>query len=275
MTSLWLVANSASGTTDAGRIDEARGEILRLGFDLARIIDLSAQPLPELAPGGENAPALIASLGGDGTANAVIDRYGGTADATLLILPGGTMNLLARRLHGEADMATVLARAAHAPAIATLPMIEGPDFHSLAGVIAGPATHWGTVRERLREGDLATLIDSVPAALEQTFEGHRIRLEGQQEGYAALFVEPVERGLRVHVVRADSLVDLAAHGWAWLNRDFLGGPTEELMQQDEVVLAQDGGHIALLADGERYTPPSPLRLRWARCPARFLATRES
>lgn len=271
MTSLWLVANSNSGMTDDQRIEEIGARIAGSGFDLVRVIDLAETDLPDM---GEF-PDIVASLGGDGTANAVIDRYCDIPGIALLILPGGTMNLLAARLHGDADAEEIIERAARAPPMVTLPRVEGPGFHSLAGVIAGATTHWGEVRENIREGDLTTLLESVPAALEETFEGARVRVEGHVGDHAALFVDPRRDGLSVHAIHAESLGDLAAHGWAWLNRDFLGGPTEELMQGNEIVLEQDGGTVTMLVDGERHALPSPLRLRAGQCPARFIATKES
>lgn len=271
MTSLWLVANSKSGTTDQKSIAETRDRIAGQGIDVVRVVDLAEEALPD----ADAAPDIIAGLGGDGTANAVIDRYCDLPETALLILPGGTMNLLARRLHGDADTEEVIERAARAPRIVTLPRVEGPDFHSLVGVIAGPTAHWGEVRENIREGDLPTLLESVPAALEETFEGARVRVRGEEEDHAALFIDPREDGLRVHAIRAENIADLASHGWAWLTRDFLGGPTEKLRQDRRIVLEQDDGAIALLVDGERCSLPSPLALRWGRCPARLLATNES
>lgn len=268
MTSLWLVANSNSGSTGEGRIEEVRDHIAACGIEMIRFVDLTSENLPVM----DDAPDIIASLGGDGTANAVIGRYCEAPDSAILILPGGTMNLLAARLHGEANVEEIVEKAARSPRIITLPRIEGPDFTSLVGVIAGPATRWGEVRENIREGDLPTLIDSIPAALEETFEGERVRVKGQDEDHAALFIDPQQEGLRVHAIHTESLGDLALHGWAWLKRDFLGGPTGMLMEGRTAVLEQDGGEIAMLADGERRSASSPAELRWGLCPARFITT---
>lgn len=272
MTNAWLIANSKSRTTDAGVIDESCRLIEAEGIALERRIDLSDEELPDASTG---LPEFIVSLGGDGTANAVIERYGADDGPRLLILPGGTMNLLSGKLHGDADIGEVIGRAFSLGRECRLPLIKGPDFQSLVGMIAGPATAWGEVREDIRTGAIEDLADDVREALSATFEGPGMLLAGEAESHAALFVEPLADRLAAHAVHADSLADLALHGWAWLNRDFLGGPTEELARGERLTLESERGGAALLVDGERCGAASPLILDWAQCPARFIATLES
>ena len=279
MKNLWLIANSMSSTTEASVIEQVREAITGQGVTVSRMIDLAEEALPDLGPDngpdlGDPPPDIIASLGGDGTAHAVIDACaGGESAPLLLILPGGTMNLLAAKLHGDADILQVIEAAFGTGGdVRCLPQIEGPDFHSLVGLIAGSTTQWGDVREDIRKGEIGALVEDVPAALEATFSGARVRLRGQESEYAALFVEPQDDGLHVHDIVAENMADLARHGWAWLNRDFLGGPTEELAQRHEITLESDDPDITLLVDGEPVPATSPLMLRWGACRARFIAT---
>lgn len=272
MTSIWLIANSKSRTTDADVIDQACGLIKAEGVELEQRIDLSEADLPDASAG---LPDMIVSLGGDGTANAVIERYGADDGPRLLILPGGTMNLLSGKLHGDADIGDIIERAFSFGRERRLPLIKGPDFQSFVGMIAGPATAWGEVREDIRAGAVEDLADDVREALSATFEAPGVRLAGEAESHAALFVEPLAHGLAAHAIHADSLADLALHGWAWLNRDFLGGPTVELARGERLTLESERGEAALLVDGERCRAASPLVLDWAQCPARFIGTLES
>lgn len=271
MKNIWLIANSRSGSTDESGIEAVRTKIEALGATLTRFIDLAEEELP--AP-GDAPPDIIAALGGDGTAHAVIDHYGADERFALLILPGGTMNLLAKKLHGpEADMDAVLEKSlGKAARECRMPLLKGPDFTSLVGVIAGPATAWGDVRENMRDGGIGAVIEKLRTAISQTFEGQPIRLAGVEGDHSALFVEPKADGLHAWAVQTEGLGDLAAHGWAWLNRDFLGGPTEKLAQGRTLVLESDHGRIGLLVDGERMGAAVPLALKWAQCPARFIAT---
>ncbi len=273
MKSIWLIANSRSGSTDEGDIEQAQERIAALGATISRFIDMASEDLPTL---DDTPPDIIAALGGDGTANAVIERYGRKDCPPLLILPGGTMNLLAKKLHGEeADREMVLDKALNGGATeAALPMLKGPDFTSLVGIIAGPATAWGEVREHMRDGAIDTIIEKVRTAISQTLDGQPIRLEETEGEHGAIFIEPEGDGLHAHAVRTERLGDLAAHGWAWLNRDFLGGPTENLMRGKKMTLTSENRKIGLLVDGERRKANTPLVLEWSECPARFLATNQ-
>lgn len=269
MTRVWLITNSNSRTTDEAVIAGICEAIERAGGEIVRKIDLANEDLPDV---GDDLPDMIASLGGDGTANAVIARFGTEDGPPLLILPGGTMNLLAQRLHGEAPLDQVVERALSQGHIVALPLIEGPGFRSLVGVIAGPASAWAEVREDLREGAIEALITDVKAALEATFAGPTVRLRGHTGDHAALFVEARDDGLHAHDIRADSILDLIRHGWAWLRRDFLGGPTERLEMGCDLVIESMEPEIMLLVDGEVSSASAPLTLRWGSCPARLIAT---
>jgi len=269
MTRVWLIANSNSRATDETMIAGACEAIRGAGAEVVRTIDLASEVLPEAA---DNPPDMIASLGGDGTANAVIRRFGTEDGPALLILPGGTMNLLAQRLHGEAPLVQVVESALSQGRIVALPLIEGPNFLSLVGVIAGPASAWADVREDLREGAIEELITDVKAALEATFAGPAVRLRGHLDDHAALFVEARADGLHVHDIRAESTLDLIRHGWAWLRRDFLGGPTERLEKGRDIVIESSDAEIMLLVDGEMSSASAPLTLSWGSCPARLIAT---
>jgi hypothetical protein len=269
MTKLWLIANRNSRTTDQSVIDSVKSAIEAAGGTISRTIDLAGEELPKI---DGDAPDIIASLGGDGTANAVIDTYGNADAPPLLILPGGTMNLLAHRLHGESETDAIIAQALSHPEIRTLPLLEGPDFRSLVGIIAGPTAAWGTVREDIRRFAIGALIRDLPVAIRATYRAPRVQLKGDRTKCAALFIEPREDGLHAHDIQADSLGDLASHGWAWLNRDFLGGPTRQVGEGKQLTIKSRASRIALLVDGERQDAKAPLALRWRRCPARFIAT---
>lgn len=269
MTKLWLIANRNSRTTDQNVIDSVKTAIEAAGGTVLRTIDLAGEELPKIEG---DAPDIIASLGGDGTANAVIDTYGHADGPALLILPGGTMNLLSHRLHGEADTGAVIAQALSQQKTITLPQLEGPDFRSLVGIIAGPTAAWGTVREDIRRFAIGALIRDLPVAIRATYRAPRVQLKGDRTKCAALFIEPREDGLHAHDIQADSLGDLASHGWAWLNRDFLGGPTRQIGEGKQLTIKSRASRIALLVDGERQDAKAPLTLHWGRCPARFIAT---
>lgn len=270
MKSLWLIANSKSQTTDAETIASVQRVIEARGTLVSRLIDLVDEGLP-----GADAthPDIVASLGGDGTANAVIERFGQDSGPELLILPGGTMNLLAARLHGEKPVEDIVEAVLPQGTICSLPQIEGPRIRSLVGIIAGATALWGDVREDLRSGAVGSLIESVPRAVDSTFNGDGIQLAGVNGNYAAIYVDPGNSELNVHEIKVDNLGDLVRHGFAWAQREFLGGPVEKLMEDGRIIIDGDADQLDLLVDGERRSASLPLELCWSRCPARFLVAK--
>src|SRR6185503_11483489 len=81
------------------------------GFEVARRTVFPEQALPtpaELAAAGIDRVAVFA---GDGTVNAAIAGLAGW-DGAVLVLPGGTMNLLYHRLHGARSLEQTVAAVA-------------------------------------------------------------------------------------------------------------------------------------------------------------------
>lgn len=270
MRTIWLVTNNMSRTTDRATVDQVCDILDSRDFRVERLVDLGQGDLPD----SRDLPDIVACLGGDGTANAIVDHYG-DKDVELLVLPGGTMNLLARKLHGEADIPAIIAEVAERERIVRLPQIAGPGFHSLVGVIAGATAAWGDVREALRSGDVETIVGQARLAFQSTLSPPSLSLEGQEKFYNALFIEPLADAMRVQEIKADTLYDIAQHGWAWLNRDFLGGPLAPLVCAAQIALRDQSGTLELLVDGERLSAAAPLSLRSEMCPARFLAALQS
>jgi hypothetical protein len=94
----------------------------------------------------------VVLFAGDGTINAAAckyDKWHGKA----LILPGGTMNMLARQLHGEAEPHDIVHKAHEAPLVRTMPFVEsGPA----PGAVRGDRRPGGDLGERARGGAVST-----------------------------------------------------------------------------------------------------------------------
>lgn len=273
---VWIISNQTSGGVDDAKITALISQLSVHGRDVSRHIDLSDGVLPDAGEWHRDRPEFIMCLGGDGTVVAAIDVYGAITDARFLVLPGGTMNLISRKLHGDATIDDILAKTfgSSDPTVVQLPCIEGPSLRSMVGVIAGSTTIWGDVREHLRRGEVVELVEIIPDLLGGRRDVSPLRIEGMEEAYAALFIDAAETTLTAHAISADSLGDLARHGIAWLSRDFLGGPTQEIARANEFTLHSEDGDIDLLVDGERSAAPSPLTLNFGICPAHFCSTRE-
>lgn len=267
---IWLIANTTSGSHKAELIDAIAEQFAAAGKPITRRISCGEEDLPS---GGEASAAgvqLVVIHGGDGTITSATDALEGW-NGDILVLPGGTMNLLAKALHGERDAEEIVteALAGRAPAV-QVPVIRGEGYSALAGVIAGPTTAWGDVREHVRHRDIPAIAAAVGEALSQTLSGDDICVEGHDEPYQAIFLEPGETGLRIRGVLARNAGDLVKHGWAWLSGDFREGPSEDLGSAQAVTLRGDGP-VGLLVDGERASGGSTLEFRQELSTHRFLA----
>ncbi|MBB6124405.1 diacylglycerol kinase family protein [Sphingobium subterraneum] len=275
MARIWIITNSGSASTNAGAIADLHRCFEEHDVETLRTIDLAEDDLPDLSDLTQEAPDFIASFGGDGTAVALADRYGTDGASPILVLPGGTMNLLSARLHGEAGVEEIIAAALSNPHAEQLPQVEGPGFFALTGVVAGSTARWGDVREELRQGDLGGMLRAAGDALDATLQPGAMHVEGSEEAHSALFIHATTTELRAEAIMAENLGDVARHGIAWLKRDFLGGPTEPVAHGEELRLSGPERHIDLLVDGERDRADNPLTLRHGRSAAWFLRTAQT
>lgn len=272
--------NPASGSHDPALPTRLEAVAASHGATIIRTINFPDEPLPQPAELDAAGVAMLIVHTGDGTVNAAASTLAGWRGA-MLVLPGGTLNLLARRLHGDAAPEAILDAALSGSARpGPIPMIAGIDsateIAALVGVFAGPTTAWGDVRETLRRRDLSGLAEAVPRALNQTFDGDQVRLDGASARYPAIYAEPFAAPdgpiLRLMGFRADGAGELFRHGFAWLGGDFRNGPHQSLGEREEAVILCDGADMGLLVDGERGHEGRRLVLRAVDSPVAFVAT---
>ena len=281
--------NPASGSHDPALPNRLEAVAAAHGATISRTIRFPDEPLPTARQLDDAGVRRLVIHTGDGTINAAASALAGWSGA-LLVLPGGTLNLLARRLHGNAAPEAILEAALSGSArTSPIPMIAGIDsateIAALVGVFAGPTTAWGDVRETLRRRDLSGLAEAVPRALNQTFDGDQVRLDDGADGeadsesvsYPAIYAEPFASAdgpcLRLMGFLADGAAELFHHGFAWLGGDFRNGPNQSLGERKEAVIRCDGDSMGLLVDGERGHDGGRLMLRAVDSPLAFVATR--
>ena len=271
MTESLFIYNERSGGCDPKLVAEVENLFAQSRWPLGGTRMMGEDDLPDVQAANEQGLGLIVVLSGDGSLSAVAQALSGW-EGTLLALPGGTMNLLARALHGELSVIEIVqAYLDGRGTVLRTPIIQAGEITAYTGLIAGPTAAWGEVREALRNRDLAALADEIPHALTATFEEPGVALAGEDTTYPAIFVEPGVRGLRSYGVLANSAGDLFRHGWAWLSGDFRDGPAEPLGTAASIRLYSDSETLDLLVDGERAKSTSPLDLRAARSAVRFFA----
>lgn len=277
LSELWLVLNAKSGSNDDSAIEELRDHCERKGLTLTHEIRFPDEDLPTRAELDAAGVECLAVFTGDGTLNAAITGLYGWPGA-ILVLPGGTMNLLSTRLHGEADSEEILDRVARGAFRRVRPQVARCDAgDALAGLLSGPGTSWASVREAMRDLDIAALAEETGDALAETTGGAFVRIVapelGVREGYPMIEFTPSHRGLQIDAFHAQEPGDFLRQGWALLRRRFREGPHDRLGLLDEVVLENcDGAPIEVLLDGEPASLGSRATFSVATCEVDLLAT---
>lgn len=267
----WFIVNPQSGSYDESLVSAIRDHAESAGQPIDRVIEVGTDDLPDarMARGVDR----ILVMTGDGTVSAVHEALSGW-QGELLVLPGGTMNLLSRALQGEAKpleiMDAVLAGKAKT---ITIPLITVGEFTAISGLFAGPTTAWGDVREQLRQVDVKALVETVPQAIAATLGEQCVTAQGVPGEYPAFYLQPGEGGITLFGVRAEGAGDLLAHGWAWLKGDFREGPVDRLGVHEalEVAGSEAGGTLSLLVDGEKCETADPATFSAAQSEIRFLS----
>ena len=251
-TRLWLIVNPASGSYSDAAVAELRAAFAGAGAAVERT--LMADRLPDRAALEAAGVPLVAAFAGDGTVNALATGLEGWAGA-LLVLPGGTANLLARQLHGESDAAEIAARL---PGLARLrrPCIRCSAGTALAEVLAGPGATWSDVREELREPAVGALAGKAVAALRQSTAGPMVHLAepplGDSAGYSGIRLAVSGGTMEVEGYGAQTVGDYFRQGLALLRRNFREGPHDELGCHPAILCRSEGGApMPLMIDGER------------------------
>ena len=110
MERLWFVTNPNSGSSDAAKAEAIEAACVEKGLRFVGRTNFPDQTLPTIQQLDRAGADTVILFAGDGTINAAVCALADW-DGGILILPGGTMNLLAKALHGDADPAAIDAAA--------------------------------------------------------------------------------------------------------------------------------------------------------------------
>jgi len=249
-----LIVNAASGSNTPEACDALRGGLELHGVAIARSVAVPDDELPTAAELDAEGIELVAIYTGDGTLRSAITKLEGWGGA-VLVLPGGTTNLLSKAIHGDRPLEDILGD------LPRMERVRRQCLRSDAGtavieVLAGPGAKWSDVREGLREGDVAAVASTTVEAAQASAGGSTVVLAhpdiGKTEGYSGIRLTPCDDGIDVEGYGADTVGDYLAQGMALLRRDFRTGPHDELGFHPVVHCASvDGSPIELMLDGER------------------------
>lgn len=273
----WLVVNPASGSNDESSADTLAAALAARGWRIDRVIPFPDEPLPDAPTLDAAGVALVVVYTGDGTVNALINGLSGWGGA-VLVLPGGTMNLLARRLHRSLEVEQILDIVAGGGARrGRAACVRWQDGLALAEVLAGPGTCWSEVRESMRNRAITQVAASAIEAIRHSATGPFVLAPdvplARAEGYPLIELTPGEHGIQIDGFYAEAALDYAEQAWAVLRHRFREGPHDRLGLADAVELASiDGSPLACLIDGEPAECPSPFRFTVEPCGVDLLAT---
>ena len=274
MQKLWFITNPNSGTATRAKCEALEALFEESGLELAGRTEFPEQKLPEAAKLDGAGVDTVVLFAGDGTINAALCALE-TWEGAFLILPGGTMNLLARGLHSETDPHKILHAARTCDRRVALPYVQAGRHRAFVGLILGPAASWFRAREAMRSGTFRRLVAAARGALRKTFGEHGIRVEGAKglgDHYQAVFVTPDLRGLEVAAVDARDWKSIVQLGWEWLNGDWVASHAVSEAWTEELRVRGSKPVLALF-DGEPVTLQPHEKIRSGRSLETFIATR--
>jgi len=272
MKTVWIVLNRGSRTVGEDWDARLTAAFEARGAVVAGVTDFPHDPLPEPAALDRAKVDTVAVAAGDGTINALaqtLDNWPGV----LLVLPGGTMNLLAKSLHGDATPEVIVAAVADPPQTRAVTTVDADGARALVGVIVGPGASWVHAREAVRKGRWGRLRRTVRLAwLRSLSSSVRLR-EGRKRsrGYRAIFIHPDGDVLSVVRVRASGWTDGVRLGFSYLVGNWATARGIETGTAETLQLVERRPVFALF-DGEPLRLSPDARLTMGHTRLRFVVT---
>ena len=272
MQHIWLILNRASRAVGDDWEAKLVSALEARGASVAGTTDFPHDPLPtpETLTAAQVDVAVIAA--GDGTINAtarMLDDWPGK----LLVLPGGTMNLLAKSLHGDASPEAIIAVVSDPPASRQLATIESGEHRAVVGAIVGPAASWVHAREAVRKSRWTRLRRAIRLAWLRSLSRSVHLYKGRQRsrGYRAVFIHPDGESLSVVKVRASGWTDGVRLGFTYLTGTWETARGVEVSCAAEIKIAEPRQTFALF-DGEPVRLPPYAILRRGQTKLQFVTT---
>lgn len=275
MKRLWFITNPGSGSTTKAKCDALEAVFEERGLTLVGRTEFPAEEIPRGASLTRKKVDTVVLFAGDGTINTALCALANWK-GSFLILPGGTMNLLAKSLHPTLDPKKIIEAAVDEATRVALPFIEAGEHRGFVGLILGPATAWFRAREAARKGAVKRLFQAAHVAWDRTFGGKGVRIDGVptlRDKYQAVFVRPEKGELHVAAVDARDWGSIVQLGWEWMTGDWVAARAVSDSLTGELS-AKGSKPVLALFDGEPVSlePGTPIKAGMSR--KAFIATRE-
>jgi diacylglycerol kinase family enzyme len=257
-----LINPAAGGVTGDGEA-KLRHVLDAAGLSTAAIETLdhggSAEQMAEIA---EMNPDLFIVWGGDGTLRSALAVVGQKCP-NLLLLPGGTMNLLTKSIHGDHPWNQILANVVKSSRRVTLPAGQLNNERFYCAMLAGAPARFAEARESLRRGEIASVLTGARGALEALQTIHlKARVgEGYQcaddrlpvTSFIGAMVGPLVKNGRMEIA---ALVDTTATGalnvmWTSFLSDWRTATGVKVVESDTLIIdSEEDDNIPMILDGE-------------------------
>lgn len=158
------LVNSAASNVGANGVKRMREALASLEVS-AEVVSLNlGDAAGQLRALASQAADTIIVWGGDGTHRSALNTIG-RSPSGLILLPGGTRNLLSRALHGAGSWEQILRAVLRAPTQRAVPAGEINDERFFCALLAGAPARMAQARETLRHGDVGRAVGEVGLAL--------------------------------------------------------------------------------------------------------------
>lgn len=268
--------NPRSGSVPADSRERLLAVLEEVGHGGAELVETDPEDQEgQLRALAAKFPDLFIVWGGDGTLRAALTTVG-EVTSNLLLLPGGTMNLLPHTVHGQKGWEEVLRDVIRSPRRKSLPAgeVNGQKFY--CAMLAGAPARFADARESLRRGDLGKAATATRVAIDALNNLHLAVRYG--DGYtfsgARLPTTSTIAAIVGALTKAGSGMEVAALAnpttggamnvlWSSFFSDWRNAPGVEVAPAMSMEISSaDDEDIPVIADGEPAEGGSHVNVRY-------------
>lgn len=263
------IINADSGSTPADADVQLKAALEEIGHELVLPEDASGDLAIKVSQLIRRRVDIIIVWGGDGTIGRVLTEMRGHP-TPVLVLPGGTMNLLPKQIHkGEMDWRKILSNVLARPREVWLPAGQVGDKRFFVAALFGQLTLLGESRESVRDGELMEAVSAIARgdALDIAAQISLRMIPGPnaaplQVTAAAIVLDGNdEPGMELAAIAPNNHFDLFAAAMEALMNGWREGADFHAGGLSTIILDHTGdGAISATIDGEPWEAHAPLEV---------------